>query len=600
MFSTALTDVPLNKPPHAFHNHSLTRFTKLGKSPLYECVFNLSSAFDGQLGWKRPADAIVTRVLTITYQVATCEHPPVELRAQLYGRPITLAANHTLMKSKAVYTRPEPVAIKHTFCACLLMWYRAEFLLEWLWYHTVVHGLGKVFLYDNDSGLDRLSDEAKRLAEHFNVEYIPWHTHKIQPAYHGHCALKAGTQCEWASFIDIDEFVYMPRHGRLATFLKDQKAKTGGIEARMITMSSGDVHKVYKPSGGVLRSYSCAGKSTNWKSIVRPYALHQSLVNAVHYYGYQYPPYTAKRMYGKTGNVETGDVRLYHYKNQAWEVFMRKYIRRASPATKRFRLDGGAQIPLPHKPDASWTKLMHTECHTRNVTHVYDDAQCALSPKACPPLGPAAAAAGPLIVGLGGMGSGLRWMRAMLKKHGVDAKVADWVQVRRDMGNWKSGPQYAQVIHHVRHPLAAIAAAIPVTADPTDAEYLSTHVKPALREWVLENQLLQLVADWRYRVEDVNLQDFCRQLLSGKVAAAGDKSCDALPAFKPRTGFRDSSAATSAHPLTWELLYAADEYVGKLAVGLARTYGYTAVEVVKEVSHIPSEKDPKWRDKIKY
>jgi len=64
VFSTALTDVPLNKPPHAFHNHSLTRFTKLGKSPLYECVFNLSSAFDGQLGWKRPADAIVTRVLT--------------------------------------------------------------------------------------------------------------------------------------------------------------------------------------------------------------------------------------------------------------------------------------------------------------------------------------------------------------------------------------------------------------------------------------------------------------------------------------------------------------------------------------------------------
>ena len=559
-------------------------------------MFGLNNSYHGRIGLPRPKDAIVTRVLTITYQTLTCEHPPEAMRASLYGKQITVAANHTLMKSTALYTPVKPPQKKKkTYCACLLMWYRAEFLLEWIWYHHAVHGLEKIFIYDNDSTLDNLKKEVERLQEHFDIEYIPWHIHKIQPAYHGHCALRAQHECEWASFTDVDEFIYVEKNERLSDYLKVQRPNVGGLELRMITMSSGDVHKVYKPEGGTVRGYTCSGKSTNWKSIVRPDALHQSLVNAVHYYGYQYPPFTGKRMYGSSGNTDTGYVRLYHYKNQAWEIFMRKYIRRASPATKRFKLksSGGSNIPRAHLPDATWTKLMDTECVNRNKTMVYDTAQCHMAPKRCPHvkddnLLPA------LILGIGGLGSGLQWMQKTMDKHGIEVAVADWGKVRDGFSSHakKDQQRYRRIIHHVRHPLAAIAASIALDADPTDEQYLETNVVPALRKWVIENQMLELVTDSRYRVEDVDLRTFCKQVSKGD---ANFQKCTLLPAFKPRIGFGPQGKPKSS--ISWETLYEADEYTTKIASKLAAQYGYTA-DKREEAKAELSDDDPKWRDHI--
>ena len=82
---------------------------------------------------------------------------------------------------------------------------------RWLLYHTEVHGLEKTFVYDNDNNpdVDDLKSTVAWLSEYFDVEYVPWHVHKTQIAYHGHCVMRAAPQCRWVSFIDTDEFLHV-------------------------------------------------------------------------------------------------------------------------------------------------------------------------------------------------------------------------------------------------------------------------------------------------------------------------------------------------------------------------------------------------------
>jgi hypothetical protein len=199
------------------------------------------------------------------------------------------------------------------------MWYRTEFLLEWLLYHTTIHGLQKTYIYDNDSTVDNLKGAAQWLAHLFNVEYVPWPVHKSQIAYHGHCALRAATECDWVSFTDVDEFLHVGPPGvtsaSIVPLLEATPSTVGGIEIQMIHMRGNRTIKA--PVGAVVRNYDCRFRITNVKSIVRPHALHASLATAVHHYTYA-DGYTAKRYYIDKATPTTPS--LYHFQTQAWEV----------------------------------------------------------------------------------------------------------------------------------------------------------------------------------------------------------------------------------------------------------------------------------------
>jgi hypothetical protein len=369
------------------------------KIPTYSCIVGSDKLAEEVNNAERCREGMVSmKAISVTFQIVTCNHPPAEIAAKLYGCPITIQvdqdAKTEYMPSKALYREivKMPEKPKYRYCACLLVWYRAEFLHEWLWYHTKAHGLQKTWIYDNDSVEDDLPETSSLLAEEFNIEYVPWHTHKVQLAYHGHCATLAGRECEWVSFTDVDEFVYVDPNendGRLYGVLENLETEglfdaklghsthVGGIEARMVTMSAGDVSMIRQPEGGVLRNYQCTGKSTNWKSIIRPRALHFSLCNAVHYYAYDSPAYVPKRYFSRRDDEFQATVRFYHYKNQAWEIYMRKYIRRASPVTSSFKLRNRSQELSPMRPDAKWEELVVNQCT--------DSHQCAVHGRCAAP-----------------------------------------------------------------------------------------------------------------------------------------------------------------------------------------------------------------------
>jgi hypothetical protein len=290
------------------------------------------------------------------------------------------------MSSQALYREivEVPAKPKYRYCACLLAWYRAEFLHEWLWYHTKAHGLQKTWVYDNDSTEDDLPEMTSLLAEEFNIEYVPWHTHQVQAAYHGHCATLAGRECEWVSFTDVDEFVHVDpskNKGRLDQLLHELELqgiksarfnRVGGLEARMIAVSTGDASMLRQPEGGVLRNYRCVGKvgGTNWKSIVRPRALHFSLTNGVHQYAYDSPTYAMKPYVGSRAAV-----RFYHYQYQAWEIHMRKYMRRASALSRSFKLKNKSEELSWMRPDIKWKEAVVNECITSNFSAMHGTCQ---------------------------------------------------------------------------------------------------------------------------------------------------------------------------------------------------------------------------------
>lgn len=371
---------------------------------------------------------VITNATAVSLQIIVCKHPPAQLRAGLLGKTVTLVIDSKVMNSTATYQpvpKPVPAAERKTYCACLLLWYRAEFLLEWLWYHTSVHGLQKVFIYDNDSEIDDLQGMVRWLRNIFDIELVPWHTHKTQLAYHGHCAVSAAPQCEWVSFTDVDEFVrlgptvpnehraVLPEGDRLRHFLGRVPKNMGGIEMPMITMSAGNTSLIRKPPGGVVRNYECHGRGTNVKSVVRPNALHHSLVNMVHQYTYKAGYKVERYLLSDLGP------KLLHYKNQAWEVHMRKYMRRASPATSPFKVPGGG-LPQIDEPPAKWVKEVNSTCV--RVTRAAAQTLWCGATRIIPTGRASCAEAGSpavehqtrlsaVIVGTGGIGSGSQWLR---------------------------------------------------------------------------------------------------------------------------------------------------------------------------------------------
>lgn len=550
-FTTSWTDVPMKKPPHTFHDHRLSAFVASGRAPQYQC------AFGADMGTK-------VNATTVNYQIVTCPHPPEPARDGLYGQPVTLVIGGEggkYMNSTAVYERPVEARPKYNYCACLLMWYRAEFLLEWLLYHSVVHGLQKVFIYDNDSGVDELEQAVRFLGTHFNVERVPWLVHKIQPAYHGHCAVKAGRECEWVSFTDIDEFVHVaPREGgHLGNYLRKLGPKVGALEMRMVTTSAGNPHLLRKPAGGVLRNYRCTGNSTNWKSIVRPRGLHRSLTNAVHYYAMDAPAFYNIRL------TDRAAVKLYHFKNQAWEIFMRKYERRASPATKKFRLHGGRAIAHVLNPDPKWQKVVIHECSDPEGSPLFALLQQKITPIFChSPSCDAEFGDVAVLAGTGGPGSGIRWIEQKLVQQALKVAavpVAGNVSLDHSFKERKA-VRLPHLLHHRRHPLGAISSLA-----------LTMPINAALGHWVMANAVLDITADWSYRVEDVQPAEICRQVGMPK------PHCQGFPTLRPRKSFVAVGAPPTAPvPVTWEALRAADPYVAKLALAMASGYGYNVSE----------------------
>lgn len=225
---------------------------------------------------------------------------------------------------------------KYELCACTMVWNQASAIREWIMYHAWL-GVERWFVYDNNSD-DDLKVVIEELDEkYYNVTRHVWPWIKSQEAGFSHCALRARDECSWVAFFDVDEFFYFPppRHrgdnamvnpgqNSLRELVANLTSSAANIaEMRTTCYSFGPSGLTSVPVQGVTSGYTCRLQSPErHKSIVRPDALDDTLLNAVHHF--------RLRKEFRYLNMPLGTVLINHYKYQVWESFKTKFYRRVS------------------------------------------------------------------------------------------------------------------------------------------------------------------------------------------------------------------------------------------------------------------------------
>lgn len=217
---------------------------------------------------------------------------------------------------------------KRELCACTMLWNQGRSIREWIMYHSWL-GVEKWFIYDNNSD-DEIKDVIKNLDfEGYNVSRHVWPWIKTQEAGFSHCALRARSECNWVSFMDVDEFYYFPYNkgysgqGSLKTLVSNYTKSLTIGEIRTSCHSFGPSGLTSRPKKGVTVGYTCRLQNPErHKSIIRPDALDTTLMNVVHHFhlkkGFTYM------------DLHQNVAVINHYKYQVWEVFRAKFYRRVA------------------------------------------------------------------------------------------------------------------------------------------------------------------------------------------------------------------------------------------------------------------------------
>ncbi|KAI3824947.1 hypothetical protein L1987_06420 [Smallanthus sonchifolius] len=241
-------------------------------------------------------------------------------------------AEHVFVPSIAEIpvSKPGLGITKHELCVCTMLWNQARSIREWVTYHSWL-GVGKWFVYDNNS-----DDEIKTVVEDldregFNVSRHVWPWIKTQEAGFSHCAIRVRPECDWVSFMDVDEFYYFPYNpisgfpgqGALRTLVSNFTTSSSVGEIRTSCHSFGPSGLTSQPKQGVTVGYTCRLQSPErHKSIIRPDALDTTLMNVVHHFhlknGFTYI------------DLPQSIAIINHYKYQVWEVFRAKFYRRVA------------------------------------------------------------------------------------------------------------------------------------------------------------------------------------------------------------------------------------------------------------------------------
>lgn len=313
---------------------------------LFRCHFRFKDSDTGR------EKSISSRALTAAQEVVRCSLPQsiknntkegqeIQVTIGVTRRVSSRARENVVLPSVARFFSPkldegkDGNKPKHDLCVCTMVWNQAAMLREWITYHGWL-GVERWFIYDNNSD-DEIKEVIDELNE-YNVTRHVWPWVKTQEAGFSHCALRAKDECNWVSFMDVDEFFYFPysslghhRHSRLGY------ARQNGLRALVANISSsskiGEIRTTchsFGPSGltspparGVTTGYTCRLQSPErHKSIIRPKALDPTLLTVVHHFRLA-EGYTFLDLHQSIAVIN-------HYKYQVWDVFKAKFYRRVA------------------------------------------------------------------------------------------------------------------------------------------------------------------------------------------------------------------------------------------------------------------------------
>uniref|UniRef100_A0A7N0TRR5 Glycosyltransferase family 92 protein n=1 Tax=Kalanchoe fedtschenkoi TaxID=63787 RepID=A0A7N0TRR5_KALFE len=284
----------------------------------FECVY----------GWDftSPRFLLKSEVVSAAQEIVRCRTPlsvltgraaDVKVSVRVKGRGVIPSIARPERRLEGLMNWKE-----HEMCICTMLRNQARFLKEWVIYHGRI-GVGKWFIYDNNSE-DDIEEVVEALEEEgFRISRYLWPWIKTQEAGFAHCAMRARGVCKWVGFIDVDEFFHLPTGLTLHQVLGNRSMHSNVVELRTSCHSFGPSGLKKLPPRGVMDGYTCRRRAPErHKSIVKPEALNSTLINVVHHFhvkaGLRYM------------NMDPSVMVINHYKYQVWEVFKEKFYRRVA------------------------------------------------------------------------------------------------------------------------------------------------------------------------------------------------------------------------------------------------------------------------------
>lgn len=317
----AIVDAAADNTTVVFVKGLHLRAERLAKPSRFECVYSDDLTLRGRRLVRSPA-------ISAAQEVVRCRTP-----AGLLEKPALLASMQVSVNVKgkgilATVVSPSILVsdgqrkMMSRVCVCTMLRNQARFMKEWIMYHRRI-GVDRWFIYDNNSEDDMEPVIDELLNSGYQIDRYAWPWIKSQEAGFAHCAMRARGQCEWLGFIDVDEFVRLPKYKNLSSLLKRYSDKPKVGELRVSCLNFGPSGLTRSPNEGVTVGYTCRMvMPERHKSFIRPEALSPTLVNIVHHFH-------LKEGY-KAVDMDTKAVVINHYKYQVWEVFKEKFVRRVS------------------------------------------------------------------------------------------------------------------------------------------------------------------------------------------------------------------------------------------------------------------------------
>lgn len=221
---------------------------------------------------------------------------------------------------------------------CAIAKNEASYLEEWVAYHHLL-GFGPIRIYSHEP--DDESDEVlSRLAERGLVEWTPWSAppdRKPQWLAYEDGLASLRERSEWIAFIDLDEFVVIPKHETIQQFLADHSDFDAiAINWKMFGSSG---HAKREPGLVIERFTRCARRSFRGnravKTLARTSVVDTPRVHTCHFTeGTEYktvagevlPPVDPERPTypaGESTTVTHDTIRIHHYftrSREEWEA----------------------------------------------------------------------------------------------------------------------------------------------------------------------------------------------------------------------------------------------------------------------------------------
>ncbi|WJX75831.1 hypothetical protein P8452_59321 [Trifolium repens] len=306
---------------------------KLGESSRFQCVYSWD--------FTRTKFFFKSDVLSVAQEIIRCK-TPISILAQAQANTQAYLKVSIQVEGKKIFpsiARPgflssqkQPKRKPHELCICTMLRNQARFIREWVMYHARI-GVERWFIYDNNSDDDIENVIAFLQSAGYNITWHLWAWVKTQEAGFAHCAVRARASCEWVAFIDVDEFFNIKIKGGLKHVIWHYSRPENNVaEIRTPCYSFGPSGLKEVPREGVMMGYTCRlAARERHKSIVRPDALNQTLINVVHHFHLRTPFVAA--------DVEKSVMVINHYKYQVWKVFKQKFYRRVATYVADWQLE---------------------------------------------------------------------------------------------------------------------------------------------------------------------------------------------------------------------------------------------------------------------